>query len=266
MATRANSAHPAVSVVIATLNRRWYLKRAMPAFARSCLSPRRRSSWSTGDRTTAPWAGWPSGRTWSRSFSTTGPPARAARPAQVVGLIHEPGIQGGHRSLHLHAERRLPGRARRDPHRLERLEREGEDVGAIAFYWRNWPEQERYSGRPHLRRPRFRQPRPLSPRCPGLRRLRRRGEFPLLPRRRRPYPANDRRPAGNASTHQRHSSSTTRMPIRLSGRPTWRPVTRTGPPTNAAGHISVPPTLTGSSFPPAIPTTPPAATGDQEVC
>ncbi len=27
---------------------------------------------------------------------------------------------------------------------LERLEREGEDVGAVAFYWRNWPEQERY--------------------------------------------------------------------------------------------------------------------------
>ena len=27
---------------------------------------------------------------------------------------------------------------------IERIEREGEDVGAAAFYWRNWPEQDRY--------------------------------------------------------------------------------------------------------------------------
>jgi GT2 family glycosyltransferase len=27
---------------------------------------------------------------------------------------------------------------------IARFEREGETVGAVAFYWRNWPEQERY--------------------------------------------------------------------------------------------------------------------------
>ena len=32
---------------------------------------------------------------------------------------------------------------------LERFEREGKGLGALAFYWRNWPEQDRYwSGAP----------------------------------------------------------------------------------------------------------------------
>jgi GT2 family glycosyltransferase len=35
----------------------------------------------------------------------------------------------------------VPGAIRRG---LERFERDGERVGSVAFYWRNWPEQEPY--------------------------------------------------------------------------------------------------------------------------
>jgi GT2 family glycosyltransferase len=145
MATRANSAHPAVSVVIGTLNRRWYLKRAIASVRAELplheaeiivvdggsddgtlgwLAKRKdvitivQHNWGT-------WHGQPLPRRSWGSFMNLG--FKAATAPYICMLSDDCLV--------------VPGAIRCG---LERLKREGEDVGAVAFYWRNWPEQERY--------------------------------------------------------------------------------------------------------------------------
>lgn len=38
----------------------------------------------------------------------------------------------------------VPGAIQKGVERFEQLLEEGKDVGALAFYWRNWPDQEKY--------------------------------------------------------------------------------------------------------------------------
>lgn len=145
MVTSPNSAHPAVSVVIGTLNRRWYLKRAIASIraelplheaeiivveggsddgTRGWLAKRKDVitivQHNRGSR-----HGQPIPRSSWGSFMNLG--FKAATAPYVCMLSDDCLV--------------VPGAIRSG---LERMEREGEDVGAVAFYWRNWPEQERY--------------------------------------------------------------------------------------------------------------------------
>ncbi len=143
--TSANSARPAVSVVIGSLNRRWHLKRTI-ASVREELSFSEREivvvDGGSGDGTLrwlakqkdvltivqhnrGTWRGEPIPRRPWGSFMNLG--FKAATAPYICMLSDDCLV--------------VPGAIRRG---LERFEEAGDDVGAVAFYWRNWPEQERY--------------------------------------------------------------------------------------------------------------------------
>jgi glycosyltransferase involved in cell wall biosynthesis len=145
MATRANSAHPAVSVVIGTLNRRWHLKRALASVRAELPFPeaeivvvdggsddgtlgwlaKQKDLVTIVQHNRGRWHGQPLPRRSWGSFMNLG--FKAARAPHICMLSDDCLV--------------VPGAIRSG---LERLAREGDDVGAVAFYWRNWPEQERY--------------------------------------------------------------------------------------------------------------------------
>jgi GT2 family glycosyltransferase len=145
MATSANSARPAVSIVIGTFNRRWHLKRAIASVRAELLFPKAEIIVVDGgsddgtqrwlaeqkDVTTivqhnpGEWQGQPIPRQSWGHFMNLG--FRAAKAPYICMLSDDCLV--------------VPGAIRSG---LERFEREGEDLGALAFYWRNWPEQDRY--------------------------------------------------------------------------------------------------------------------------
>jgi GT2 family glycosyltransferase len=144
-ATSANSVPPAVSVVIGTLNRRWHLKRAIASVRTELPFPeaeiivvdggsddgtlgwlaKRKDVVTIVQHNRGRWQGRPVPRRSWGSFMNLG--FKAASAPYICMLSDDCLV--------------VPGAIRNG---LERLEREGEDVGAVAFYWRNWPEQERY--------------------------------------------------------------------------------------------------------------------------
>jgi GT2 family glycosyltransferase len=145
MATGAKSAPPAVSVVIGTLNRRWHLKRAIASVRAELPFPeaeiivvdggsddgtlhwlaKRKDVVTIVQHNQGSWHGEPLQRRPWGSFMNLG--FKAATAPYICMLSDDCLV--------------VPGAIRNG---LERLEQEGEDVGALAFYWRNWPEQDRY--------------------------------------------------------------------------------------------------------------------------
>lgn len=145
MATSGNSARPAVSVVTGTLNRRWYLKRAIESVRAELPFPeaeiivvdggsddgtlrwlaKQKDVRTIVQHNRGRWQGEPvPSRSWGH-FMNLG--FRAATAPYVCMLSDDCLV--------------VPGAIRNG---LEQFERQGKDVGAVAFYWRNWPEQRRY--------------------------------------------------------------------------------------------------------------------------
>ncbi len=145
MASGANSSSPAVSVVIGTLNRRWYLKRAIASVRAEMSFPEAEIVVVDGgsDDGTLRWLtkqqdvitivqhnrGRWNGRTLSRRpwsyFMNLG--FRSASAPYICMLSDDCLV--------------VPGAIRNG---LEKFSREGDDLGALAFWWRNWPENEDY--------------------------------------------------------------------------------------------------------------------------
>ena len=145
MATSANPARPAVSVVIGTLNRRWHLKRAiasvraeMPFSEAEIIVvdggsddgtlrwiAKQRDVLTIVQHNRGDWHGTPVPRRSWGHFMNLG--FKAATAPYICMLSDDCLV--------------VPGAIRGA---LERFEREGKGLGALAFYWRNWPEQDRY--------------------------------------------------------------------------------------------------------------------------
>jgi glycosyltransferase involved in cell wall biosynthesis len=141
--TSANSARPEVSVVIGTLNRRWHLKQAIESVRAELPFPeaeiivvdggsddgtlrwlaKRRDVLTIVQHNRGEWQGRDVPRRSWGSFMNLG--FRAASAPYICMLSDDCLV--------------VPGAIRNG---LERFDDEG--VGAVAFYWRNWPEQERY--------------------------------------------------------------------------------------------------------------------------
>jgi GT2 family glycosyltransferase len=145
MSTSAISPRPAVSVVIGTLNRRWYLKRAIASVRAELPYPeaeiivvdggsddgtlrwlgKQKDVITIVQHNRGSWHGEPVPRRPWGHFMNLG--FKAATAPYICMLSDDCLV--------------VPGAIRNG---LEHFEREGEDVGAVAFYWRNWPEQDRY--------------------------------------------------------------------------------------------------------------------------
>lgn len=144
-ATSQNIARPAVSVVIGTLNRRWHLKRTI-ATVRAELAGREAEivvvdggsddgtlRWLAKQKDVltivqhnrGEWRGRPVPRRSWGHFMNLG--FRTATSSYICMLSDDCLV--------------VPGAIRNG---IERFGREGTDVGALAFYWRNWPDQECY--------------------------------------------------------------------------------------------------------------------------
>ena len=144
---------------------------------------------------------------------------------------------------------------------LERFEREGDDVGAVAFYWRNWPEQERYwvgrtfGGTLFVNHGLFRREAMAAVGFADEEAFRfYHADADLV--------CGWRTPDGRASILPVPSSSTSHMRTSPNGRRTSRREMRTGPPMGTAGAIWAPQQPTGSSSRTMIRTAPPADIGD----
>jgi GT2 family glycosyltransferase len=144
-ATSANPARPTVSVVIGSLNRRWHLKRTIASVREELPFPeaeilvvdggsddgtlrwlrKRKDVITIVQHNRGKWKGRPVPRRSWGYFMNLG--FRMAAAPYICMLSDDCLV--------------VPGAIR---NALERFEREGDDVGALAFYWRNWPEQDRY--------------------------------------------------------------------------------------------------------------------------
>ena len=143
--TSANSARPTVSVVIGSLNRRWHLKQTIASVREELPFSEREIvvvDGGSGDGTLrwlakqkdvltivqhnrGTWRGEPIRRRPWGSFMNLG--FKTATAPYICMLSDDCLV--------------VPGAIRMG---LERFNEVGDDVGAVAFYWRNWPEQEHY--------------------------------------------------------------------------------------------------------------------------
>jgi GT2 family glycosyltransferase len=142
---RVEAGVPQVSVVIGTLNRRWYLERTIASVRAEMRPPeaeiivvdggsedgtirwlaRQKDVITIVQHNRGRWRGKPVPR---RSWGYFMNLAFRAASARYVCMLSDDCLV-------------VPGAIRNG---LRRLEGSGERVGAVAFYWRNWPDQERY--------------------------------------------------------------------------------------------------------------------------
>jgi GT2 family glycosyltransferase len=140
-----SSTGPAVSIVIGTLNRRWYLKRTIDSVRAEIPFPESEIivvdggsrdgtvRWLTKQKDVITIVQHNQGRLDGRPvprrswgyFVNLGFKAAAA---PYICMLSDDCLV-------------VPGAIKQG---LARFELEGDDLGALAFYWRNWPEQDRY--------------------------------------------------------------------------------------------------------------------------